>query len=806
MQWVTTLGEGPHNLTILPSMKGSSNVGSLYQIVIYSISSPNHYLNGELTVKRISWTIIAALVASLFLPVNAAQAVLLSNASFTFKVNGQNVADGETVNLPANTREVEITTVTNSPTATVLYYVARNDGSFDFYGPATCPTAGTCKRTMDTWRYVNNDSGVDIFKIEVTAPDQVTTLTKTFTVNQPFTKRIVMTYTPPVVRFFPTNHYQEGLPGSAGNPVLFPVGAEYGPYRTRLLAWSDGSTQNPRTDTFTKDLRVYGYWGFIPLPGKVSLDYFPQKWGTGTVTLVNSAGVGTFAGVPSWSGFEEPGGPGLEQEGVSQQILLNTSGSSVLAVPNEGSRFIRWSDGSTANPRRDLNVASSFFVLAIFSEPVAAITAGPVPNSQVATFSPSIKTAEIPATAALPAITLNFGGTAPTAVTVAPVASNPAAPASTPFTIKGSTKIVDITPTGTFTGSATVCLDGGPTDSIFHFVGGKWEELPSRSYANGQVCGVTTSFSPFAAAEPAPVNSAAGAPTSVVATATGKRGASVAFTAPASNGGSVITSYTATSTPGGVTKTLTQAVGGTFNFDGLQPGTSYTFAVTAKNANGTSVAAPSNSIKTNAADVASLTSISFTDDGSGTGGKLGWVGKNIDAVLYTGPAASYPGPFTFGAFSSSWNGSIRNLTPETSYTISIYAISADGLGESKSLTFKTGAKSDAVKDLSYWSTWLASNTYFNGEAARLYGLMSKFSSLETSAYRSFIKVPISRASTVSATSLTPASCSVVSTTAKVDAGMVKAITKDTCTISYTVSGPSKAPATMVKDFVFKKVG
>jgi hypothetical protein len=41
--------------------------------------------------------------------------------------------------------------------------------------------------------------------------------------------------------------------------------------------------------------------------------------------------------------------------------------------------------------------------------------------------------------------------------------------------------------------------------------------------------------------------------------------------------------------------------------------------------------------------------------------------------------------------------------------------------------------------------------------------------------------------------------------AKVDAGLVTALTKDTCTISYTVSGSSKAPATLVKDFVFKKV-
>jgi hypothetical protein len=228
--------------------------------------------------------------------------------------------------------------------------------------------------------------------------------------------------------------------------------------------------------------------------------------------------------------------------------------------------------------------------------------------------------------------------------------------------------------------------------------------------------------------------------------------------------------------------------------------------VTATNANGTSAAATSSSIKTTAPDVATLTSISFTDDGTGTGGKLAWVGSKIDLVLYTGPASSYPSLFPLGAFTGSWNGSIRNLTPDTSYTISIYAISADGLGESKSLTFRTSAKSDAVKDLTYWNSWLVSNTYFSGEAARLYGLLSKFSSLETSPYRSFIKVPISRASTVTATSLTPKSCSVVSTTAKVDAGMVKAITKDTCTISYTVSGPSKAPVTMVKDFIFKKVG
>lgn len=437
---------------------------------------------------------------------------------------------------------------------------------------------------------------------------------------------------------------------------------------------------------------------------------------------------------------------------------------------------------------------------------VAVVAAGLVANSKVASIPSGVTVAAIAKTDELPAIKLNFGGAVPTAVTVAPVAVNPAPAAVTPFVLSPSIKIVDIQLSGSFSGSATICLDGASTDRLYHFTGGAWVELGSPSYVNGQVCGVTTSFSPFTAAAPSPIPTAPG---SVIATAAGKRSATVSFTAPASDGGSAITSYTVTSTPGGITKTLTQATGGTFTFEGLQPDTNYTFAVTATNANGTSAAATSNSLKTVGVVSASLTAITFTDDGTGTGGKLSWTGKNIDAVLYTGPANSYPGIFNFGAFSSSWNGSIRNLTPATEYTISIFAISVDGIGEAKSLTFTTGSGlsiKNVVRDLDYWKSWLAENTYFKGEAARLYGLLNKFNSLETSSIRSFIKVPVSLASTVTAMTLTPKSCSVVSTTAKVDAGMVKALTKDTCKISYTVSGPSKAPATMVKDFVFKKVG
>lgn len=303
------------------------------------------------------------------------------------------------------------------------------------------------------------------------------------------------------------------------------------------------------------------------------------------------------------------------------------------------------------------------------------------------------------------------------------------------------------------------------------------------------------------------------APTVVVATVTGKRSATVSFAAPASNNGSAVTSYTAKSTPGGVTKTLTQATGGTFTFDGLQPGTAYTFAVTATNAIGTSAAATSNSATTTPLVVAALSALSFVDDGTGTGGKIVWAGQNIDAVLYTGPANSYPGPYNYGAFTGGWNGRIRNLTADTSYTVSIFAVSSDGVGESKLLTFKTsatlptvaGAKSATVSLADQMTTqmpklfaWIDENVSVDGEAATLKMMLNKFDEAKVRSYSAFLKLAVSSVAKVSANSLTPDICKVEGLLT------IHSIAAGTCTISYTVSGGSKAPATFVKDFVFKK--
>ena len=90
------------------------------------------------------------------------------------------------------------------------------------------------------------------------------------------------------------------------------------------------------------------------------------------------------------------------------------------------------------------------------------------------------------------------------------------------------------------------------------------------------------------------VTSVPQAPTIGVATAggLGTGNATVAFTAGAT-GGSTITSYTATSSPGNLTGTGSSPI----TVSNLVPGTTYTFNVTATNANGTSVASlGSNSI------------------------------------------------------------------------------------------------------------------------------------------------------------------------------------------------------------------
>jgi hypothetical protein len=97
---------------------------------------------------------------------------------------------------------------------------------------------------------------------------------------------------------------------------------------------------------------------------------------------------------------------------------------------------------------------------------------------------------------------------------------------------------------------------------------------------------------------------APGTPIIGTATVVDSTTVSLTFTAPASNGGATIDSYTATASPGGAVFTLLQSGSGTFTITGLTTGTAYTFTVKSFNSAGASSASESSNSVTPANVVA----------------------------------------------------------------------------------------------------------------------------------------------------------------------------------------------------------
>jgi hypothetical protein len=107
----------------------------------------------------------------------------------------------------------------------------------------------------------------------------------------------------------------------------------------------------------------------------------------------------------------------------------------------------------------------------------------------------------------------------------------------------------------------------------------------------------TNAIGQSVASKASPAVTPATVPSAPIIGTAAKGGAGVAtvkFTVPVSNGGNAITTYTATSDPGGITATRNVSP---ITVPGLVPGISYTFTVTATNSLGTSASSdPSNSV------------------------------------------------------------------------------------------------------------------------------------------------------------------------------------------------------------------
>ena len=137
------------------------------------------------------------------------------------------------------------------------------------------------------------------------------------------------------------------------------------------------------------------------------------------------------------------------------------------------------------------------------------------------------------------------------------------------------------------------------------------------------------------------------APASATATALTSSTASVAFTAPASSGGSAVTSYSVVPTTGG---TVFSSATSPISITGLSASTSYTFQVTATNSYGVGPVLQTNTITTTAAGtqkaifgygyaVSTATAYSLTNLVSNTGvvaSDTAGVGTARDSLAATG--------------------------------------------------------------------------------------------------------------------------------------------------------------------------
>ena len=147
--------------------------------------------------------------------------------------------------------------------------------------------------------------------------------------------------------------------------------------------------------------------------------------------------------------------------------------------------------------------------------------------------------------------------------------------------------VVTVNPGSTTT--FTVTPNAGYYASVGGSCGGS---LSGSTYTTGEIIAPCTVTASFSATPSGPSATVPYAPTDVTATA-GNGHATVSFKLPA-NGGSTITGYTVTSSPGGITAS---GAGSPITVNGLTNGTAYIFTVTATNAIGTSQAStPSNSV------------------------------------------------------------------------------------------------------------------------------------------------------------------------------------------------------------------
>ena len=182
---------------------------------------------------------------------------------------------------------------------------------------------------------------------------------------------------------------------------------------------------------------------------------------------------------------------------------------------------------------------------------------------------------------------------------------------------------------------------------------------------------------------------APGAPTGVTATA-GNGSANVSWTAPSSNGGSAITSYTVTPYIGSTAQAPVTVTGNppatNTTVPGLTNGTAYTFTVSATNANGTGPAStPSNAVTPSPPTLPGAPT-GVTASAGNQSATVSWTAPNnggsaitsYTVTPYVGSTAQ--APVTVTGNPPAISTTVTGLTNGTTYTFTVSATNAIGTG------------------------------------------------------------------------------------------------------------------------------